>query len=264
MSTDEEISEIAEVDPMAALMWPWLLTYFDDWGRAKASPREIKNSVFQANELITIDHIKKALQLYKDKLIQLYEVGGKWYMAIPQEKWFKFQTHVRQSKREKDDSKIPPPPDDNSAQVREDAREVAENSVDARIYTPSPSPSPSLSPSPSKDSTTTDGQTNPFRFYELERFGFLSTTIRDKIEVMIDRFSERWVIEAMKEAVYHDKKNLPYVNQILEDWYKKNHSEPWTLPRDKSKGGRNPYARPNSRDAPADPGPDPDEIFVRR
>jgi DnaD/phage-associated family protein len=232
MSADETLSEIAETEPMAAIMWPWLLTYFDDWGRAKASPREIKNSVFQANPIITIDLIKKALQLYHPHLIQLYEVEGKWYMCIPSDKWFKFQTHIRSSKRETDASKIPAPPDfepdnDNSAQMREIARGVAEVATSARDYTPSPSPS--LSPSPSNYSPPSRIRENPFGLFETHKFGKLDDITRDTVGDDIDMYSEEWVVRAIKESVLINKISWKYVQSILERWKKTGHPEPWTL-----------------------------------
>jgi DnaD/phage-associated family protein len=251
MSTDEEVSEIAEVDPMAALMWPWLLTHFDDWGRAKASPREIKNSVFQANELITIDHIKKALQLYNNKLLILYEIGGKWYMAIPSEKWFKFQTHIRSSKRETDGSRIPPPPD-NSAQVRASAREVAEGSGVARDYTPSPSPSPSLSPSPSIDSSCSgygEDEPNIYKVYEQE-FGIIGSTTGDLLKALEEEYGAGWVVRSMKEAVRQNVRKISYVESTLKNWKVTGFSEPWTLekPKGDDKRGaiRGNYEKPYS------------------
>src|SRR5690606_19494742 len=93
------------------------------------------------------------LQLYqKYGLLKLYEVDGKQYMAVDQEKWFKYQTHIRKEKREKDGSKYPAPED--CAQVRAGARDSANQRADRSNCIPSPSPSPSLSPSPSNTSTT--------------------------------------------------------------------------------------------------------------
>jgi hypothetical protein len=151
MSYDETLSEIAEVDPIAAMMWPWILTYFDDWGRAKASPREIKNSVFQANDLITLEVISKAITIFDGRLIEVYEVDGKPFMRINPDKWFKHQTHIRKEKRENDGSKHPAPTARDDAQVRADARDDAHFSDNLTDCIPSPSPSPSL-----KDTTTTE------------------------------------------------------------------------------------------------------------
>lgn len=163
MSYDETLSEIAEAEPLAALLWPWFLTYFDDWGRAKTSPREIKNSVFQANELITIDFITRAIALYDGKLLEVYEVEGKSYMSVAADKWFKHQTHIRREKRENDGSKYPPPTARDDAQVRADARDHAESRANLTDCIPSPSPSPSPSKD-IKDNVDADASTAPEKF----------------------------------------------------------------------------------------------------
>lgn len=152
ISEDEDIDDVGSEDALAALLWPWLLTSFDDWGRSEASPKRLKNRVFPANPIVTAEVIEKALGLFaKYGLITLYVVEGKQYMAIDQEKWFKYQTHIRREKRDKDGSKFPAP-DDNCAQQRASARDVAESSAIADDCIPSPS----LSPSPSFTTTETE------------------------------------------------------------------------------------------------------------
>lgn len=142
MSVDEKLVEVAEQKPQAALFWPWLLTAFDDWGRAEAAPKRLKAKVFPAITAVTSEDIAEALQLFTNAgLIIMYEVGGKPYMAIPPEKWFKYQTHIRREKRGNDRSRHPAPPNISSARVRESARECAEPRAVAADCIPSPSPS---------------------------------------------------------------------------------------------------------------------------
>lgn len=140
MCIDEKLIDLAEHNSEVVLLWPWLLMAFDDWGRAEANPKRLKAKLFPMFS-VTVELIDTALRLFHDAgLLQLYSDGNKQYMAIEKNKWFKYQTHIRRSKREKDDSRIPAPPNDDvdkRAQMREGAR----------ICIPSPSPSPS----PSKD-----------------------------------------------------------------------------------------------------------------
>jgi hypothetical protein len=156
---DEKLDQVAQENPTAALMWPWLLTYFDDWGRASASPSRIRRQVFSAFAF-SDDAIREALQLYAHVgLILLYPgPDGRDYIAIPRDKWFAYQTHIRAEKRDRDRSKYPAPSSSavadatGSAGSRADARLDAQPRVPARHDAPlraSPSPSPSLSPSPS-------------------------------------------------------------------------------------------------------------------
>jgi hypothetical protein len=141
MSHDERLLDVSDNLPEAALLWPWLLTTFDDWGRARAEPRRLKAQLFPGNELVTVDLIARTLAELSDVgLIGAYEHAGKRYMAIRSEVWFRWQTHIRKEKRDDDSgSTCPPPPESafsrNGALFRESARE----------NTPSPSPSPTPS-----------------------------------------------------------------------------------------------------------------------
>lgn len=143
MSSDDQLIDVAGENPLAALLWPWLLTALDDWGRAEASAKQIKARVFPMISNVGIAEIEEALQLFAaNGLVEMYEVAGKRYIAIPQDKWFSYQTHIRAEKRNDDKSRYPAPP---SAQLRAGSRDVAQvRAVDAECE---PSPSPSLSPS---------------------------------------------------------------------------------------------------------------------
>lgn len=145
MSSDIQLMQVAEENQQAVMIWPWILTMFDDWGRASAHPKQLKIKVFPFVDSITPEVIEEALRVYeKYGLLQLYEVDGRPYMAIEADKWFKYQTHIRRDKRENDDSKIPPP------NPREDARSHAKIREKNCKKQPSPSPSPSPTPTPSK------------------------------------------------------------------------------------------------------------------
>lgn len=143
ISIDEALAEIADKDPMLALLWPWLLVHLDDWGRSSASPRRLKGAIAPMIEAVSADTIEAALNAYAAKhLIALYEVEGQRYLAVNPEKWWRYQTHIHKSKREDDRSSIPPPPAEAftySAESRGVPRSPAENRA-------SPPPSTLLPP----------------------------------------------------------------------------------------------------------------------
>jgi len=157
MSIDEKIASIAAENPVAALMWPWFITGFDDWGRMEAVPVKIKLSIFPAFPYTPKD-IEEAIDLYdKFGIVHKYEVDGKEYIAIEPEKYYKYQTYIRGNKREVDSSNCPAPPnppwkstgnsEDSPAtnNQRAHARTCTQVSADERNCIPSPSPSPSPS-----------------------------------------------------------------------------------------------------------------------
>lgn len=89
-----------------------------------------------------------------------------------------------------------------------------------------------------KDSTTTAiAISNPFRLFESEGFGTLSSILGQKIGYMIDEYSERWVCEAMKEAAYYGKRSLPYVKGILDRYKTCGVDEPWKGEKKDAKHG---------------------------
>lgn len=147
MSIDERLLNVSDENPLAAILWPWILTSFDDWGRSEAKSRKLKAKIFPGNEIVTSELIDISLQLYdKNGLLELYEVDNRPYMAIPPKKWFKYQTQIRKIKREVDESKYPSPLL---------ARECAQTRGDSSKNIPSPSTLPPFHPSPSIDTTTT-------------------------------------------------------------------------------------------------------------
>jgi hypothetical protein len=150
MSIDERLLEVAEIDSLYALMWPWFITACDDWGRADASTKRLKASVFPGISAVTPEVIGEALDVYSSVgLISLYEVDGRRYFCIKPDKWFKWQTHIRAAKRDKDESKYPAFLEESQVEVP--ARKCAQMRADACKIQPSPSPSPSPSPTPSKE-----------------------------------------------------------------------------------------------------------------
>lgn len=154
MSVDEALAEAAEQAPLAALIWPWLITYFDDWGRALANPRRIKMHVFPGNPLITHETIAEALPILEQVgLIRLYEADNTPCMSIADpDTWRKYQTHIRWD-RKTTQSLLPPPPDPPVPSSNKDSGSAPGYSpATAWPYpgnsTPSPSPSPSTAAAP--------------------------------------------------------------------------------------------------------------------
>lgn len=123
-----------DVDPLCSLLWPWLLTSLDDWGRGDADPRVLKTVLFGRNDVVTEDVIAEALEQFAAVgLVQLYEHNGVPLIAVPVDKWFRYQTHIKSEKREKDTSRYAVPP---SAQMRDIAGDCAQKSPSLHLSTP--------------------------------------------------------------------------------------------------------------------------------
>nr|WP_230309304.1 DnaD domain protein [Planomicrobium sp. YIM 101495] len=66
-----------------------------------------------------------------------------------------------------------------------------------------------------EDDDKTRAPINPFRFFEQEGFGTLSSFVGEQLGDLVDSFGEDRVLAAMKEAVLNGARNLKYVRAIL-------------------------------------------------
>ncbi len=148
MGMDEAVFAVAEENPHAALLWPWLLTAFDDWGRGEANTHKLKSRIFPDWPGISRNDLEVAIQLFaKHGLISLYEVDGKRYMAIELNNWKRYQTHIRYDRKGNSRSQIPEPPaNDHIPALPGTSGNIPEKPGASRRIPPSPSPSPSPSP----------------------------------------------------------------------------------------------------------------------
>jgi DnaD/phage-associated family protein len=246
LSTDIRLAELAEHGTLPLLLYTWAIPHFDDWGRISGDPRQFKLTVCPALEYSSSEVLAAIDQIANVGLWNRYQADGKWVLAIPSKSWFKHQSYISKEKRNNDEGSNFKSMDfaeeghekDESPKNAEEQREAPQNPSSFSF-----SSSVSLSVSDSKDTTTITTADNPFRIYENERFGFLTSMLGQKIGEMIDTFTERWVCEAMKEAVYYEVKTLPYVNKILIEWQKTGHAEPWTLPKKEKPSQRNPRSQ---------------------
>lgn len=167
MGVDPRLLDVAERDPMAALMWPWLLASLDDWGRGEADPRRLKHTLFPAIDIVTTDVIAAALDLFESVgLVTRYDDDGRPLVAVPVDKWFRWQTHIRSEKRSNDTSRYPAPP---IAGLREESRERTQNPASLHHASPrraapvarnsaQTDPSPAPSPDTPPDTAPTSGR----------------------------------------------------------------------------------------------------------
>ncbi|MEI2459222.1 DnaD domain protein [Bacillus subtilis] len=91
---------------------------------------------------------------------------------------------------------------------------------------PSEKPVPELAPAQEEQQEDEKKmKSNAFAFFEDEGFGLLSSFMAEKLNSLIDDYGEDKVLEAMKEAVTRNARNLAYVQRILQS--NKNKSKEW-------------------------------------
>lgn len=234
MSTDEALMDVAAVNPMAPLLWPWLLTALDDWGRAEAGARQIKARVFPSFPAVTAEVVEDTLQACAEAgLIALYEANGKRYMAVNPAAWWKYQTHIRKEKRSVDTSKCPAPPADlerardcaqlredacNCDQVRASASECAQVAATASDFVPTPSPSPSPSVVSQVRPRAREGAWGDVvKAYEKYTGGLIGGVDADGLGEFFDKLDPPLILKAFELAAGRSR-NFNYVAKMLERW----------------------------------------------
>lgn len=76
-----------------------------------------------------------------------------------------------------------------------------------------------------------------YRMFEAEGFGTISDVIKDQLNDFIKDYSERWLCEAMKKAVFAGKRSLNYVGGTLKNWKAEGIDEPWTKEKPPTSSG---------------------------
>jgi DnaD/phage-associated family protein len=193
----------------------------DDEGRLRGTPAYVRSAVFPYEDF-TLKEIENDLNSIESiGSIRQYLVDASKYIQLVN--WFKFQ---RVDKPQK--SVIPKP-------ILEEENHSKNESKNDSVLKEVKGKEVNINKEKVSEEETQATVTtiyNAYRLYESEKFGFISTTIGDKIGHMIDDYTELWVCKAMEEAIYYGKRYLPYVKTVLEQWTIKNHPEPWLLERD--------------------------------
>ena len=189
----------------AALLYTWLITHLDREGRFSGNPRIVKNSVFplQNFTLATIDKWLNQMQDLKDDLtgfglIERYEAGGNQYLWMPGFDGEQSPQGGNKWKKNETPSDIPPPPG-------------------------LPAPVPAGEPVAESDDDILDPV---FKQMVAEYIANISDKIgpmtSQRLQAIEDEYPEGWFGKAMEEAVAHGKRNLKYIEAILDRWKTEN------------------------------------------
>lgn len=239
ISTDEKLAEVAEENPAAALMWPWLCTALDDWGRMSANPREVKLNVFPGF-MFSAPDIQKAMELLdRVGLCHLYQIDGHQYLQVNPETFYDLNTYIQKSRQQTDGSKAPPPPDhpwgrywrnlqpaatdaDNGQPVPDEAATFADRQQEAATGAPSLSPSPSPSETPVVTAAATDrpdGWADLMDYVKRNRMRWYNTpAVLHKMLEAAGEMTAPVVQLAVEQAVARDAQGYSYVDSILGAW----------------------------------------------
>ena len=273
ISTDPKVADLAAFGPLPILLYTWAILHADDWGRMTGDPRQFKLLVCPALD-VTANDIELTLnQIASVGLWERYEIDGRFYIAFPEESWFKYQSYISREKRNAENgrkgSTFPAP---NSAKQHH----VAPNDTDDSQRAPNaaeshlaviglPSPSPSPSPTPSLSSTERenahareeDGVDREEEIDEslmtdvevavsrLTRFHLkqnlkppMTDLVKDRIVAMCTEYPPPWILEAIEEAKLRGAKSLGYLDTVLIGWSKDGKSSKERREEERANGQR--------------------------
>lgn len=193
----------------AALLFTWMIPHLDREGRMSGNPKIVKRTVFplQNFSLDTIDKWLDQMQELKDDvtgygLVERYEVNGHQYLWMPgfdgEQGKARDPSATPSWKMRESPSDIPPPPD-----------------------VPIQSPEPST-PAKKRAFEHTEEIVDPV-FKEMivtfeDNIGICTPILADRIKDIQDNYPEGWFSKAVQEAVTYGKRNLKYIERVLESW----------------------------------------------
>lgn len=204
--------QVNRMSLFAQLLFTWSVVHADDFGCLDGDPEVVQATVIPLKRGYTPDDVGAAINEWVDaQLVYWFQVGDQ--MVIQFRSWERHQTGLH--KRTK--AKYPLYQDSqDSGNFREflgTSALIELNRTELKgtegKRTEGQKPSSSSSENPLSKLT---------QMYEHEGFGPLSYTVQQWLEDFLDTYSYAWVVQAMTEAVAHNKKSLSYLKKILTNW----------------------------------------------
>ena len=197
ISLDEQVNALS--DDTARLLFTWLITHLDCEGRGHGDAVTVKSIVFP-RRTISPQKVEKYLkELEKNKLIARYFVNGNQYL------WAKnFEKHQIGLRKDKESpSQIPP----FTPELGRSKDGVGLLQVKVKV----------------EEETKTKGSSRCFSKEEVmksyqDNIGKVSAHVFKEIEQAIEKFTAAWVMDAIREAVLHNKLTWVYIRGILNNW----------------------------------------------
>lgn len=187
----------------ARLLFTWMIPHLDVEGRMTGNPKLVKQIVVPLTNYTPIQ-VDKWLNMMQDKkdditgkgLIERYEVGDNQYIYLP---GFDGEQSPRGGKSWKDwesPSDIPAPPDAPESTPSQPRKPKAVKPIDDIL-------------NPVFKQMVADFEDN---------IAMLSPMLTERLKLIQDEYPEGWFAKAVNEAVTYNKRNLKYIEAILQNW----------------------------------------------
>ncbi|MCJ7457410.1 MAG: hypothetical protein MUP17_00240 [candidate division Zixibacteria bacterium] len=208
ISLDEKVNALS--NDSVRLLFTWLIPHLDCEGRMYGDPQTVKSIVFPQRSMDVRTTQKYLDELAESGLIQRYANGGTTYICFPNFK--KHQIGLNKSKELP--SQIPAPETGN---LRKDsgnnpAQVKVETKVKVKVEEKDTPLNPPVSQSLSTKEVITAYQENIL----------LGGTVNEEMEYELSaacaRYSQSWVMDAIREALAQNQPFWRYIVGILKNW----------------------------------------------
>ena len=207
---------LAELDPLARILFEGLWCIADREGRLEDRPKKIKAAVLPYDDC-DVDLFLDSLMNSSEQFIIRYSVGDKKYIQITN-----FHKHQNPHKNEAQ-SIIPPVPEGFQQQHHTSTVQALEysntNPADSLLLNPDSLISDSLIDEEDDDARA---RGEIYRKFEQEFGRPLTPLESEQIISWYDDHPLEIIAEALKQAVVYGRVNLKYIDSILECWKKNN------------------------------------------
>ena len=205
ISLDEKVNALS--DDTARLLFTWLITHLDCEGRMHGDPVTVKSIVFPRRN-ISPQRIEKYLaELEKTELIFRYSINGNQYLCAPT--FEKHQMGLR--KNQEAPSQIPP----FTTDLQRSKNGLGLLQVKTKIK---------VKEETKEESIVSLSIEDVFEVYKKEVMGSpdesasIPEDMEGELKATIKIFSAPWVINAIREAVKHKRRDWRYIVGILRNW----------------------------------------------
>lgn len=208
LSTDIKLAELSEHGTLPLLLFTWAIPHMDDWGRMTGDARQFKLLVCPALDVSSREVEESLTNIASVDLWIRYQIDGKQFIAIPEDRWFKHQSYINKGKRGDDGGSNFPKPPNNADEHRKTPKITASLSP-----TPSFSFTPSPSPTPTQEGVSVDYQSKIsglLRTYNVVCKGVI------QLETVLS-FVGTMDIEVIEQCIkISENKHVPFLETVLQ------------------------------------------------
>jgi len=217
------------------------LLNMDNLGRIEADPHLLRAMIFPMNPSVSVKKVSQICEaMHSAGLFFLYEANGELYMQSPRYERQKMVGHMKRA------SGLPPPDAQEFCEwlinIRKDSRYINNGAdtclkhVNAMLTPCNEHVTPEIELEEegeieleSEEELEEEGtaapsaggpsQINIYNLYDGE-IGKLTQAITEILKDAEEEYTAEWVADAIKEAVFYNKRSWKYIEAILERWQK--------------------------------------------